>query len=101
MRSINRTHLAFLKTVVVGVLTGVVAGIVLLAIPGAGLLLLVGVLGLQWDLSWMPEVSTMMAIGGVCGGAFSAFLFIKDRHVPYVEEVQDFEIDEDPPGPRH
>ncbi|WP_025899943.1 hypothetical protein [Sneathiella glossodoripedis] len=93
MQATTRTYAAFAKAVIVGALTGVVFGVVLLALPGAALLLLVGVLGLHWDLSWIPQVSTIMVIGGLLGAAFAGALFIKDRHVPYVEDVQDFEED--------
>ena len=85
--------LPFLKAVVVGTLTGIVFGVVFLALPGAALLIAVGTMGWQWDLSWIPNVSTIMTIGGTIGGLFSALLFVKDRHIPYVEEVQDFEDD--------
>ncbi len=91
----SRTYLAFAKAVLVGALTGVVFGIVLLALPGAGLLLLVGIFGLHWDLSWFPEVSSIMMLGGVTGAIFAGVLYIKDRHIPYVEELQDFEEDPD------
>ncbi len=83
----------FLKAVVVGILTGIVFGVVFLALPGAALLIVVGIMGWQWDLSWIPEVSTIMTIGGIVGAVFSALLFVKDKHIPYVEEVQDFEED--------
>ena len=85
--------LPFLKAVVVGTLTGIVFGVVFLALPGAALLIVVGTMGLQWDLSWIPDVSTIMTIGGLVGAVFSAVLFVKDRHIPYVEDVQDFEED--------
>jgi hypothetical protein len=91
----SRTYLAFAKAVLVGALTGVVFGVVLLALPGAALLLLVGMMGLHWDLSWFPEVSSIMMLGGLFGAVFAAALFIKDRHIPYVEELQDFEEDPD------
>jgi membrane associated rhomboid family serine protease len=85
--------LPFLKAVVVGTLTGIVFGVVFLALPGAALLIVVGTMGLHWDLSWIPDVSTIMAIGGIVGAVFAALLFVKDKHIPYVEDVQDFEED--------
>lgn len=94
MRPVDR-YLPFLKSVAVGILTGVFFSVVLLALPGALLLYLVALFGWHWDLSWIPEVQTMMVIGGAVGGGAAAFLFIKDQHIPYVEEVQDFEEESD------
>jgi hypothetical protein len=83
----------FLKSMGVGALTGIVFAVVFLAAPGALLLFVVGALALPWDLSWLPDIFTIMVLGGSLGAIFSAILFVKDRHVPYVEDVQDFEDD--------
>ncbi|OUR78783.1 hypothetical protein A9Q83_06140 [Alphaproteobacteria bacterium 46_93_T64] len=81
----------FLKSAALGALTGIVFAVVLVALPGAALIFVVGVLELPWDLSWFPGIFTIMTLGGAAGAFFAVILFIKDRHVPYVEEVQDFE----------
>ena len=95
MMTNSKTALSFIKAIAVGALTGVVFGVVLLALPGAALLLVVAIFGFHWDLSWIPEVSAIMALGGVLGGTVAGFLFNKDKHIPYVEEVQEFEDDPD------
>lgn len=91
----SKILLSFIKAVIVGTLTGVVFGIVLLALPGAALLLIVGIFEFHWNLSWIPEVSTIMVIGGALGAIIAGLLFIKDKHIPYVEDVQEFEDDRD------
>ncbi len=52
-----------------------------------------GVLNLDWDLSWFPDVKLILGLGALIGGSFAAALFIKDQHIPYVEPMQDFEED--------
>lgn len=81
----------FFKSAIIGGLTGLVFAVVFLALPGAALIFVVAVLNVPWDLSWFPDVITIMAIGGGGGAVFAVGLYIKDRHVPYVEDVQDFE----------
>jgi len=88
----------FLRAVAVGALTGIVFSIVCVALPGAGIILLISTLDLGWDLQWIPSAATIMAIGAFGGGLFAAILFIKDQYVPYVEVVPDFEADAEDPN---
>ncbi|MFC4272352.1 hypothetical protein GQF03_13660 [Sneathiella chungangensis] len=37
----------------------------------------------------------IMTVGAIAGAVFAAALFIKDRYIPYVEEVPDFEEEGD------
>jgi predicted lysophospholipase L1 biosynthesis ABC-type transport system permease subunit len=83
----------FVKAVAVGALTGIVFSILCVAFQGAGIILLISTLDLGWDLQWIPSVPVIMLLGALGGGLFSAVLFIKDRYIPYVEEVPDFEAD--------
>ncbi|MBL4741242.1 MAG: hypothetical protein JKY12_09620 [Sneathiella sp.] len=84
-----------IKSAAVGALTGVFFSILFVALPGAALIFLVGVFNLDLDLSWFPSVITILALGGGGGSIFAAALFIKDRYIPYVEQVQEFEDDSD------
>ncbi|MFT6557833.1 hypothetical protein [Sneathiella sp.] len=87
----------FSKSVGLGALTGIVLAIVFIAMPGAAILFVVGVFNLSWDLSWFPDAITVLVFGALAGGGFAGILFIKDRYIPYVEEVHDFEEDPDDP----
>jgi len=91
----------FAKSVILGGFTGIVFAILLVALPGAALIFILGVLNVSWDLSWFPDAFTIIFFGGLAGGGFAAALFIKDRYIPYVEEVQDFEEDPDDPFGRY
>ncbi|GLQ07945.1 hypothetical protein [Sneathiella chinensis] len=95
MRHSTERYIQFAKALLVGALTGVVGAVVLVALPGAALIMVVGALGLDWDLSWFPSVATLMALGALCGAGFAGILYIKDQYVPYVEKVPDFERDDD------
>jgi len=75
------------------VLTGVVFSILFVALPGAAVLFLVGVLDLNLDLSWFPSALTILTVGGFLGALFTVILFVKDRYIPYVEQLQEFEED--------
>lgn len=83
----------FAKSAGLGALTGVVFSVICIALPGAALIFVVGVLDLDWDLSWFPDVKLILSLGVLFGAIFAAALFIKDQLVPYVEPVQDFEED--------
>ena len=83
----------FVKFVVIGALVGIVFSVIFLALPLAGLLFLVAALDLGISLPWVPTAPTILAFGAIVGALFSAFLFIKDHYVPYVEDVPDFEKD--------
>jgi len=83
-----------LKAGALGALTGIVFAIVFIGLPEALLLFIAGSLQLPWDLSWLPDVQTVLLIGAVGGGSLSIILYIKDLYVPYVEDVQDFEEDQ-------
>lgn len=85
----------FFKSAALGALTGIVFSILFVALPGAALLFLVGGFNLNLDLSWFPSALTILTLGGVGGAVFAALLFIKDRYVPYVEQVQEFEDESD------
>ncbi len=62
------------------------------------MLFLLITLYLGWYLQWFPSAPVLMTLGAIGGGVFSAVLFIKDRYIPYVEEVPDFEADAEEPG---
>lgn len=85
------------KTVLAGAFVGIVAAIIFLALPAAGLILIAGSFNLNWNLNWIPSAGSIMMAGGILGGLFAAGLFIKDRFTPYVEEVPDFESDAEDP----
>ncbi len=90
----------FGKSAALGAFTGIVFSVVAVALPGAAILFVVGVMDLNWDLSWFPDALTILALGASIGAVVAVLLSIKDQHVPYVEPVQDFEDDfED--GPFH
>ena len=89
VKPVNPTQ--FVKSAVLGAFTGLVFAVVFVALPGAALIFVVGVLDLPWDLSWFPDIIQIMGLGCLIGALFATFLFIKDRHIPYVEDVQDFE----------
>ncbi|MDF2365877.1 hypothetical protein [Sneathiella sp.] len=91
----------FFKFIAVGALVGIVFSILFIALPMAGVLFTLSAFDIGWTLPWAPSMPQIMAVGAIAGGAFAAVLFIKDRYVPYVEEVPDFEGDDDDPGPDH
>jgi len=91
LKPVNRNQ--FVTSAVLGAFTGIVFAVVFVALPGAALIFVVGALEWPWDLSWFPDIGQIMGLGGIIGALFAAFLFIKDRHIPYVEELQDFEDD--------
>ncbi|MCC3303305.1 hypothetical protein [Sneathiella sp. HT1-7] len=91
----------FFKFVAVGALVGIVFSILVIALPMAGVLFILSAFDIGWTLPWVPSMPQIMAIGAIAGAAFAAALFIKDRYVPYVEEVPDFEGDDDDPGSDH
>ncbi|PHQ69794.1 MAG: hypothetical protein COB93_07160 [Sneathiella sp.] len=99
MRFSAHTIKKFLRSVAVGALTGIVISIVCVALPGAGIILLISTLDLGWDLQWIPSAPAIMALGALGGGLFAAALFIKDTYIPYVEVVPDFEADTEVPDP--
>ncbi|MBL4906470.1 MAG: hypothetical protein JKX94_03385 [Sneathiella sp.] len=83
------------KSAALGAFTGIVFAIVCIALPGAALLFVVGVLDIDWDLSWFPEALTILGLGALIGAIFASILYIKDQIIPYVETVQEFEEDAD------
>ncbi|MZR29125.1 hypothetical protein [Sneathiella litorea] len=83
----------FFKLIAIGALVGIVFSILFIALPMAGVLFILSTLNIGWTLPWVPSAPLIMAIGAIAGGTFAAVLFIKDRYVPYVEEVPDFEDD--------
>lgn len=85
----------FFKLIAVGALVGIVFSILFIALPMAGVLFILSAFNIGWTLPWVPSAPLIMAIGAIVGGVFAAGLFIKDRYVPYVEEVPDFEEDAD------
>jgi len=85
----------FIKAVLVGGLTGLVLGVMLLVLPSAIFLIVIGAMDVEWDLSWFPDVEFLMFLGIAVGAVYAGVLFIKDRHIPYVEDVPDFEEDSD------
>ncbi|MCF8465787.1 MAG: hypothetical protein K9G33_00140 [Sneathiella sp.] len=87
----------FFKFVAVGALVGIVFSILFIALPVAGLLFLISGLDLGWNLQWIPSAPAIMTFGAGGGGLFATILFIKDRYIPYVEQVPDFEADADEP----
>lgn len=95
MRFTSTQIVQFAKTAALGAFTGIVFAIVCVALPGAVLLFVVGVLELNWNLSWFPDVKLILGLGAVIGGVYASALYIKDQHIPYVEPVQDFEEDSD------
>ena len=101
MRFSRRFLASFFKFVTVGALVGIVFSILFIALPLVGLLFLLSILNNGWTLSWAPSAPVIMIIGAIGGGLFAAILFIKDRYIPYVEEVPDFEVDDDDPGADH
>lgn len=82
-----------LKSAAFGALTGVVFAIGVVALPGAALVFVVSFYSLGWDMSWFPSAFLIAFAGAVSGGVISGALFIKDKYVPYVEVVPDFEAD--------
>lgn len=83
----------FLKSCAFGALTGVVFAIGAIALPGAAIIFLVSVYSLGWDMGWFPTAFQIAVAGAIAGGVISGALFIKDKYVPYVEAVPDFEAD--------
>lgn len=81
---------------IVGAFVGIVFSIIFVALPAAGLLLAINSFSLGWNTGWVPTAPTIMALGALTGGLFSGGLFIKDQLIPYVEEVPDFEDNDDP-----
>lgn len=91
----------FFKFIAVGALVGIVFSILFIALPMAGVLFILSAFDIGWTLPWVPSMPQIMAVGAIAGAAFAAALFIKDRYVPYVEEVPDFEGDDDDTGSDH
>ncbi|WP_288904135.1 hypothetical protein [uncultured Sneathiella sp.] len=83
----------FFKFIAIGILVGIVFSVIFIALPMAGVLFILSAFEIGWTLPWVPSMPLIMAVGAIAGGAFAAGLFIKDRYVPYVEEVPDFEED--------
>ncbi|MEX0583264.1 MAG: hypothetical protein WD185_06305 [Sneathiella sp.] len=88
----------FFKFVAIGALVGIVFSIIFIVLPVAALLFLLNTLDMGWNLQWVPSAPILMMLGAGGGGLFAAALFIKDRYIPYVEEVPDFEADAEEPG---
>ena len=91
----------FFKFIAVGALVGIVFSILFIALPMAGVLFILSAFDIGWTLPWVPSMPLIMAVGAAAGSVFAAALFIKDRYIPYVEEVPDFEEDGDDSGPDH
>ncbi len=83
----------FGKSAALGAFTGIVFSVIFVALPGALTLFAVGVMDINWDLSWFPDAITILSSGALIGAIIATILFIKDQHIPYVETVQDFEDD--------
>jgi hypothetical protein len=83
----------FLKSCAFGALTGVVFAIGIIALPGVGIIFLISFYNIGWDLSWFPSAFTIAFAGAGLGGVIAGGLYIKDKYVPYVEAVPDFEAD--------
>ncbi|WP_339635448.1 hypothetical protein [uncultured Sneathiella sp.] len=98
MRFTRQTIEKFSKFVAIGALVGIVFSVIFIVLPAAALLFLLNTLDVGWNLQWVPSAPVLMTLGAVGGGLFSAALFIKDRYIPYVEEVPDFEADAEEPG---
>ena len=98
LRYSRQTIEKFLKFVAIGALVGIVFSIIFIVLPTAALLFLLNTLDVSWNLRWVPSAPVLMTLGAIGGGLFSAALFIKDRYIPYVEEVPDFEADAEEPG---
>jgi|TARA_R110002094_G_scaffold77166_1_gene83780 hypothetical protein len=89
----------FGKFVAVGALVGIVFSVIFVALPLAALLFVTSALDMGWSLPWVPSAPLILTAGAIAGAGFAAILFIKDRYVPYVEEVPDFEEEDEDPGP--
>ncbi len=83
----------FVKSCAFGALTGVVFAIGLVALPGVALMFLIGFLNVAWDLAWFPSAFNIAFLGAGLGALIAGALYIKDKYVPYVEVVPDFEAD--------
>lgn len=74
---------------------GIVFSILFIALPMAGVLFILSAFDIGWTLPWIPSMPLIMTVGAIVGAVFAAALFIKDRYIPYVEEVPDFEEEGD------
>lgn len=83
----------FFKFIAVGALVGIVFSILFIALPMAAVLFTLSAFNIGWTLPWIPSAPVIMTVGAIAGAVFAAVLFIKDRYIPYVEEVPDFEED--------
>lgn len=88
----------FFKFIAIGALVGIVFSIVFIALPMVGVLFILNAFNIGWTLPWVPSMPLIMTVGALAGAVFAAVLFIKDRYIPYVEEVPDFEADAEEPG---
>lgn len=74
---------------------GIVFSILFIALPMAGVLFILSAFNIGWTLPWIPSMPLIMTVGAIAGAVFATALFIKDRYIPYVEEVPDFEEEGD------